>query len=117
MEHLPAVVPLVDGLVDVHALVALQPDQPPARRSSQHFGHLGLANAGFSFQEQRLGQPHRQENRGGERAVGHVPLAGERVLHLLDGLGHRWERGGSGVLRSRGVVLIHIHGCHCTKST
>ena len=45
VEELAAVVPVVDGLGGVDALVALQADQLAARPRRQHLGHLGLADA------------------------------------------------------------------------
>ena len=53
VEQLAGVVPLVDGLGDVDALVALQADQLAAGPAGQHLGHLGLADAGLALEQQR----------------------------------------------------------------
>ena len=45
LEHLARVVPLVDGGVDVQALVALEPDQPRAEGRREDLRELGLADA------------------------------------------------------------------------
>ena len=69
LEHLARVVPLVDGRVDVQALVALEPDQPGAERRGEDLGELGLADAGLAFEEQRATELERQED-GRRRASG-----------------------------------------------
>ncbi len=56
LEHLARVVPLVDGGVDVEALVALEADQRRAERRGQDLGHLGLAHAGLALEEQRAAE-------------------------------------------------------------
>jgi hypothetical protein len=78
LQHLPRVVPLVGGGVDVQPLVALQPDQLGIQPRRQHLGDLGLAGAGLAFEEQRALQLQRQEDRGGELAVGDVVLLGKQ---------------------------------------
>ncbi len=52
-HHLPGVVPLVEGVVDVEALITLQPDQLLPGDGGQDFGDLGLADTRLPLQEQR----------------------------------------------------------------
>src|SRR3712207_9035856 len=52
-DALPILVPLVDGLIDIYALVALQPNQRRLQQAREDLRHLGLANPGFAFQEKR----------------------------------------------------------------
>ena len=78
-HELARVVPVVEGVVDVDALVALQADEPRAGGRGQRLGHLGLAHAGLALDQQRLAQLGGQEDRGGQRAVGEVALLGERL--------------------------------------
>ncbi len=47
------VVPVVDRLGDVDALVALEPNQLAAGGCSQRLGELGLADARLAFEQQR----------------------------------------------------------------
>ena len=70
LEHLPRVVPLVDGRVDVEALVALEADQPRAQARRQHLGELRLADARLSLEEERTAELQGEERRGrSERSV------------------------------------------------
>ena len=87
LEHLARVVPLVDGRVDVEALVALEPDEPRAERGGEDLGELGLADAGLALEQQRAAELERQEDRRRERPVGDVVAAPEVVLDGLDGTG------------------------------
>ena len=77
VEELAPVVPVVDGLGGVDALVALQPDQLAARPRRQHLGQLGLADAGLALQQQRPPQRDGQEHGGGQPLVRQVPVPGE----------------------------------------
>src|SRR5439155_14890215 len=83
-EELARVVPVVEGVVDVDALVALQPDQPCPERAGQSTGDLGLADARLALEQQRLFERRRQEHRRRQAAIGQVALAGEPRLDLLD---------------------------------
>ena len=69
LEHLARVVPLVDGRVDVEALVALEPDEPRAEARREDLGELRLADAGLALEEQRTAELERQEDGRGERSV------------------------------------------------
>ena len=53
VEQLAGVVPVVDGLGGVDALVALQADQLATGPRRQDLGHLGLADARLALEEQR----------------------------------------------------------------
>jgi hypothetical protein len=85
VQQLAGVVPLVDGVGDVEALVALKADQPGAAGARQRLGQLGLADAGLALQEQRLLDRQRQEDGRREAPLGQVGLAQERVLLTIIG--------------------------------
>jgi hypothetical protein len=51
VEELARVVPLVDGLVDVYALVALQADERRLEDAGENFGDLGLTGPRLAFEE------------------------------------------------------------------
>jgi hypothetical protein len=78
-QQLPLPVPVVERLVDVDALVALQPDQPRPCRGGQCLGDLGLPDAGLALEQQRLPELGGQEDRGGQGAVGQVALLAQRL--------------------------------------
>ena len=87
VEELAGVVPLVDGLGGVDALVALEAQQLAARPPGEDLGHLGLADAGLALEQEGPPQPQGQEDGGGEALVGQVLVAGEGLADLLDGFG------------------------------
>ena len=66
------VVPLVERLALLQAVVALQAQQLALQGARQRLGELGLADAGLAFEQQRALQLERQEDGGGEAAVGEV---------------------------------------------
>ena len=72
VQQLAGVVPLVDGLVGVEALVALEADQLAAGPAGQRLGHLGLADAGLALEEQRALQAQGEEDRRRQALVGEV---------------------------------------------
>ena len=78
---------------DVETLVALQADEVGAQATRQHLGHLRLANASLTLEQERALQLQRQIDGGGEAAVGNVELFSEELLQLLDGAGRRWRHG------------------------
>jgi len=61
LQYLASVVPLVDRLIYVQSLVALQANQLGAQSVGQGACDLGLADTGFPLQEQGPLQLHRQE--------------------------------------------------------
>ena len=84
LEHLARVVPLVDGGVDVQALVALEPDEPRAQRCREDLGELGLADPGLALEEQRSTELEGQEDGGRDGPIGDVVAAPEVLLDRLD---------------------------------
>jgi hypothetical protein len=98
VQELAGVVPLVHGLRDVDALVALEADELAAGQPAERFGRLGLADAGLALEQQRPLQAERQEERGREPLVGQVTLAGERGRERFD-VGERAAHSGhSGIM-------------------
>jgi hypothetical protein len=83
-EQLAGVVPLVQCLGGVDALVALQPDQRRVQHECQRLGRLGLADARLAFEQQRLRQAHAQEHRRRQALVDEVVDLGERARQRLD---------------------------------
>src|SRR5262249_8190238 len=75
-EELSRIVPLVERLRRVDALVALEPDQPRVEHLGEGLRRLGLADARLSLEKQWLRQAEREEQRGRAPTVGHgVALA------------------------------------------
>ena len=74
-QQLLLVVPLVQRLGLVEALVALQPDQPRAGDLGHGLGQLGLAHAGRPLDQHRLLQPVGQVHDPGDARVGEVVRA------------------------------------------
>ena len=96
VEELARVVPLVDGLRRVDALVALQPDQLAAGPPREHLGDLGLADAGLAFEQQRPLEAQREEDRGREALVGEVLVVGQSLGDLGDRVGKQRNHGCKG---------------------
>ncbi len=84
VQQLARVVPLVDGVRDVEAFVALEPDQARAGRRRERLGGLGLADTCLSLEQQRLLERERQEQGGRKAAVRQVVRFPERDLELVD---------------------------------
>ena len=84
VEQLARVVPLVERLAGVDALVALQADQPGLQDPRQRARDLGLADPRLALEQQRPAQPEGEEDGHREAAVGDVALAREGLLKLLD---------------------------------
>ena len=84
VEQLLAVVPLVEGLGLVLALVALQPQQPAAGGRGQRLGQLGLADAGRPLDEQRLLQPGGRGRRWWRAGCRRCSRAAQRVDDVVD---------------------------------
>src|SRR5260370_12695297 len=66
--------PLVDGRVHVKAFVALQMDQPSAKKPGQHFGDFSLTQAGMAFQQHWFAQPGPEKDNCGQGCVRDVTL-------------------------------------------
>ena len=103
MEQLRGVVPFVERLAQLEAVVALQAQQGALQGDRQRLGQLGLADAGFAFQQQRALQPQGQEDGGGEAAVGEVAGGLQAGLQGVDGgegavhMVRLWKGGGVAV--------------------
>ena len=91
-QHLPRVVPLVERRHRVEPFVALQPNQPRAQHLGEDLGALGLADAGGTFNQQRLLEREHDLQRGREGLVDDERVIAEAGA---DGRGvrHGWARG------------------------
>jgi hypothetical protein len=78
-EQLARVVPVVERLMDVDALVALQADEPRAGGGGERLGDLGLADARLALDQQGLAELAGEVDGCGLRAVGEVALLRERL--------------------------------------
>ena len=86
-DHLPRVVPFVDGGGDVEPLVALEPDEPPPEDPGEDPRDLGLPDPRLAFEEQRAAHPKGEEHRGGEAPLRDVVALGKPRCRLVDGGG------------------------------
>ena len=91
LDHLPRIVPFVDGGCGVETFVALEPNEPPSEPSGEDLGDLGLADAGLAFEKQRTRHSQRQEDRRREAAIGDVVLLPEEIERCVDVCGMRWR--------------------------
>src|ERR687889_782930 len=82
VEELAGGVPLVDCLVDVYALVALQADERRLEDAGENFGDLGLADPCLAFQEQWPSELEGEEDRGGQPLVRQVIVLGQPRAQL-----------------------------------
>ena len=89
VEQLARVVPLVCGVRKVDALVALQTDEPGTEARGKRSRRLGLAHPGFAFEEQRLVDAHRHEDRRREAPIAEIIVGGEEVDDRIDRSGRR----------------------------
>jgi hypothetical protein len=64
--------------------VALQADEACPGRAGQCLGRLGLANAGLALEQEWLLEGGGQEDGGGQRTIGQVPLARQSLDDLAD---------------------------------
>ena len=71
-QQLLLVVPLVERLGLVEALVALQADQAGAGDRGDRLGQLGLADTGRPLDQHRLLEPVGEEHDAGDGGVGEV---------------------------------------------
>ena len=71
-QQLTWVVPLVQRLGRLDAVVALQPDQSGPECLGQRLRRLGLADSGLAFQQDGLRQPDGTIERGRQSVVGQV---------------------------------------------
>ena len=82
-HHLPLVVPLVDGAGHIETFVALQPHQIALQRPRHHLRDLGLPHAGLALEKQRALHPEREEEGGGEAALGDVVVLAQQRERLV----------------------------------
>ena len=78
------VVPLVRGVGEVDALVALQADEASAESRRKRAGRLRLADTRLTLEKERLVDPHRDKDRRGETAVAQVVVRAEQVDDRVD---------------------------------
>ena len=88
-HQLTRVIPLVGRGGQVHAVIALQPHQPPVQARRQHFRDFGLAGARLAFQKQRPLHRQRQMHRRGQFMIGDISLVRQQLRGLRDGRGKR----------------------------
>ena len=86
-KHLAGIVPLVQGVIGVEALVALQPDQFRVQDLGQHLGHFRFPHPSFSFEEQGTGQAVGEVDRNRQGPVGQIAVFAEGRGHFIDGTG------------------------------
>ena len=86
-QQLPRVVPVVERVVEVDPLVALEADQARLRGLGERLRDLGLPDAGLALEQERLLQGLREEDRRREAAIGQVTLRRERLEDFVDGSG------------------------------
>jgi hypothetical protein len=65
VQELTGIIPLVDGLVDVYTLVALQPYERRVEQPAEDLGDLRLTDACLSFEKERPSELQGQEDSGG----------------------------------------------------
>jgi hypothetical protein len=80
---LPGVVPLIERLPGVDALVALQADQIGAEHTRERAPDLRLPDARLAFQQQRTAHGEREVERDREAAIGEVRLGAKRGLEVV----------------------------------
>jgi hypothetical protein len=84
VEQLARVVPLVDGVRDVEALVALETDQARAEDGGERLRGLGLPDAGLSLEEDGLLERQREVERGRQPPIGQVVRVAQAALEVVD---------------------------------
>ncbi|MCY1531546.1 hypothetical protein D9M68_667750 [compost metagenome] len=85
VQQLRGVVPFIERLALLHAVVALQAQQLAVQGRRQRLGQLGLADARLAFEQQRTLQLEREEYRSGQAAVGKVAGLPQAVGKGVDG--------------------------------
>jgi hypothetical protein len=91
VEELLAVLPLVEGLGLVQALVALHADQGLVQADGDRAGEVGLADPGGAFDEDRLAQVVGQVDRRGDLWRGDVAGPRQHLRHRLHRGQARWR--------------------------
>jgi hypothetical protein len=109
-QQLLAVVPLIQGLGLVEALVALEPDEPSVEDLRQRLGELGLADTRRTLDEDRLAELVCEEGDERGRLRGKVADLAQTLgdgLHGVGSVSHvRWMIGTRAWPLSSSVLLI-----------
>src|SRR5690242_1953683 len=84
VEELARVVPLVNRVREVDALITLETDEARAQHIGHDLGGFGLAHACLAFDEERLLQLEGQKYRRGERAIADVAAVAQAAFDVLD---------------------------------
>jgi hypothetical protein len=84
MQQLAGVVPLVHGLGDVEALVALQADEFASRPSGESTSQFGLSDSGLALEQERSVQAQCEEDGGRQIVTYEVALAVEAGDDVVD---------------------------------
>ena len=92
-QQLLAVVPLIQSLRLVQALVALQAHQLAVEVLGQRLGQLGLAHARWALHEDGLAEPRGQEGHERRGLARQVADAAQARCYICDGGGRRGRRG------------------------
>ena len=79
VQHLAGVIPLVERVVDVDALVALEADEITPQHGGEGLGELGLTDTHLALEEQGLAELECQQCGRRQAPVGDVAL-GEEIL-------------------------------------
>jgi hypothetical protein len=95
-QELALVVPFIERMLGIDALVALQADEVAAENFGHGLRRLGLADARHALDQKRLAEPDREEHRRGQWFVGYISAGGKMLGHCLGrgediggrGLGH-----------------------------
>ena len=106
VEQLLAVLPFVQSLALIQALVALHADQGQAGQGGGADGQFGLADAGRALDQQGLAEVRAHEQGGGDAARGDIADVGKAIEDAFnsgEGLHQRIRRrrGGCKVQRSQ----------------
>ena len=96
VQELTRVVPLVERLRGVDALVALEPDQLGVEDAGERLRELGLADAGLALEQERTLHREREIDGAGKAVLGQVRVAPQSSLDL----GHRAKPHGA-IVRNR----------------
>ena len=80
VKHLAGVVPIVDGVMDIQPLVALEADQCRAEQVRHRLGHLRLSHAGFPFEKDGARQLLAEVEGCRQAAIRDVPTLSELIL-------------------------------------
>jgi hypothetical protein len=86
-EQLTRVVPLVQRVTDIQALVALQTNEIGAECGGSGGRKGGFANSGLPLEEERPFQAERKKQRHRKTPVRHVMLSGQALLKIGNGFG------------------------------